>query len=86
MDLIIDDNEVYKIKVGIEVYSVDYPSLEQARIILKESANLVKDEEAEDFIKKWLITLGLDKKFFKLKSVKKRHLIQVWSEINAVKK
>lgn len=85
MNLVIEE-EVYKIKVGAEVYTVDIPSLEQSDAIKTQASELNTDEEAEDFIKKWLIKLGLEEKFMTLKLVKKSHLFKIWSEINTIKK
>lgn len=85
MDLIVD-NEVYKIKVGAEIYSLNYPSLEQSKSIKMEAGELKTDEDAEDFIEKWLKKLGLEDKFFTLDAVKKKHFFKIWSEVNSIKK
>ena len=37
-------------------------------------------------MKKWLTDLGLNPKFFELNQVKSKHIMQVWSELNTVKK
>lgn len=77
--------EKYKIKVGREVYSLDYPSFKESKDI---GASFVgkSNEEAVDIMKAWLIKLGLDEKFFELKGVKGKHVIQLWEEVNTVKK
>lgn len=86
MDLIIKD-EKYKIQVGAEVYSVEYPSFDEAIEIANQLNEVAgKGSESVELIKKWLKDLGLDEKFFKLKAVKSKHIMQIWSELNTVKK
>ena len=88
MDLVIKD-EVYKIKVGAEVYSVQYPSFDEAIKISKafQAPEIVNDgEKSIKLMKKWLIELGLDEKFFSLKAIKSKHIFQLWTELNSVKK
>jgi hypothetical protein len=86
MDLIVKD-EPYKIKVGNEVYSVDYPSFEDAQRIAREFKELENDgEKSLALMVSWLKELGLDDKFFGLKAIKAKHIMTVWGAINSVKK
>lgn len=90
MDLVINDKkeDVYKIKLGAEVFTVEYPSWKQAQEIekgLKEAKENGEDKTV-DFITETLIELGLDAKFFEVKAVKARHIFKIWSEINSIKK
>ncbi len=86
MDLIIKE-EPYKIKVGSEVYSVEYPSFEEAQEIAKQFKDLQGDgERSLELMVKWLKDLGLDEKFFGLKAIKAKHIMTVWGAINSVKK
>jgi hypothetical protein len=84
MDLVIKE-EKYQIKVGSEVYTVNYPSFEEAREIPK-SFEGKKSEEAIEIMKKWLLDLGLDPKFFEIKAVKAKHIMKIWEDLNTVKK
>ena len=83
--MLVIKEEVYKIKVKNEVYSVEYPSFEEAQAISKEFDGLSGDAAIEK-MKGWLIKLGLEEKFFALKDIKAKHIIQIWLEINSVKK
>lgn len=86
MDLVIKE-EVYKIKVGAEIYKVEYPSFEQALAIGEDFEAASKDaKQSVELMKKWLIELGLDKNFFSLKPIKSKHIMQIWTELNTVKK
>lgn len=91
MDLVIDDKkeDVYKIKVGAEVFKVSYPSWSQAKNIekeLKEAQSTGDQEKVVEFITNTLQELGLDNKFFDLEVVKAKHIFKVWSEVNSIKK
>lgn len=86
MELVIKE-EVYKIKVGAEVYKVEYPSFFEAQEIAKQFQELEGDgEKSIALMKKWLIDLGLDEKFFGLKVIKAKHILTVWKELNEIKK
>tara|TARA_R110002051_G_scaffold75594_1_gene137430 strand:- start:4235 stop:4495 length:261 start_codon:yes stop_codon:yes gene_type:complete len=86
MNLIIAD-EKYKVKVGAEVYEIEYPSFDQALKISKAFGAIDGDgEKSIKLMKKWLTDLGLNPKFFELNQVKSKHIMQVWSELNTVKK
>lgn len=89
MDLEIKE-EKYKIQVGKEVYTIEYPSFDEAQKIAAEFKKLggsaKEGEKSLDLMKKWLEKLGLDPKFFKLKAVKSKHIMTVWGAINGVKK
>jgi len=82
--LVIKD-EQYKIKVGAEVFSVEYPSFEEAQAIAEEFDGL-SGKEATDKMKAWLKNLGLSDEFFTLKAIKAKHIVAIWLEINSVKK
>lgn len=91
MDLVIDlkKEDCYKIQYGADVYKVAYPSWSQAKKIEQKLTKLKEkndNEKVADFIKDTLTELGLDKKFFDLDGVKSKHIFQVWSEINSIKK
>lgn len=83
--MLIVKEEKYQIKVGNEVYSVEYPSFEEAQEIAKEFQGL-NGEEAISKMKEWLIKLGLEDKFFGLKAIKAKHIMMIWEEINSIKK
>lgn len=83
--MLVVKEEQYKIKVGNEVYSVEYPSFEDAILISKEFQGL-NGEDATNKMKDWLIKLGLKESFFALKAIKAKHVMTVWQEINSVKK
>ena len=86
MDLVIKE-ELYKIKVGAEVYSIEYPSFEDALTIADQFKEVQEDGKASiNLMKKWLVDLGLDEKFFSLKPIKSKHIMQIWQELNTVKK
>ena len=85
MDLKIANETVYKIQVGAEVYQVEYPSFKEAQEI-GHSFKGKDNDEAIQVMKNWLIKLGLDAKFFDLKPLKATHVMQIWKEINTVKK
>ena len=82
--LVIKD-EQYKVKVGAEVFSVEYPSFNEAIEIAKEFDGL-NGEEATNKMKEWLIKLGLSEEFFAIKAIKAKHIMTIWQEINSVKK
>jgi len=88
MDLIIDGKSVYKVKVRAEVFTVEYPSFEEGEKIAEEFADELNltDKEYKDLMKKWLIYLGLDKKFLTMKEVKTEHILKVWRGVNTIKK
>lgn len=89
MDLVIGKEDVYKIKVGAEVFAVNYPSWAQAKKIekdLKVAQESGDQEKVVDFITDTLQELGLDPKFFELEAVKAKHIFKVWSEVNSIKK
>lgn len=80
-------DEKYKIQIGAEIYSLDYPSLDESQAIAKEFQEIGADgEKALGRMKEWLVKLGLDEKFFGLKQVKATHLSQIWRDVNGVKK
>ena len=83
--MLVIKEEKYPIKVGVEVYNVEYPSFEEAQEIAKEFKGL-GGEEAINKMKAWLLKLGLEEKFFGLKVIKAKHIMQIWQEINSVKK
>tara|TARA_R110000751_G_scaffold72143_1_gene146341 strand:+ start:718 stop:978 length:261 start_codon:yes stop_codon:yes gene_type:complete len=86
MDLIIKD-EPYEIKVGKEVYKVNYPSFAETQKIAKQFRTIEDDgEKSLKAMIQWLKDLGLDEKFFGLSVVKAKHIMTVWSEINSIKK
>lgn len=86
MDLDIKE-EVYKIKVGAEIFKVNFPSWRQAKQIEEERKELGDDnEKAVDFMVNKLKEFGLDDKFFDLPAVKAHHVFQVWRDINSIKK
>ena len=79
--------EQYKIKVGAEVYRVNYPSWDKAIAISKEVGELKEDgEKLTDYIRETLIELGLDEKFFNLNGVNASHIFTIWQAVNGVKK
>lgn len=81
---IVDDS--YKIKIGAEVYKVEYPSFEEAEEIAEQMGGLEGDnKKAIKVMKEWLIKLGLDEKFFSIKSIKAKHIMQIWRDLNSVK-
>ena len=85
--MLVISEEKYKIKVGIEVFEVEYPSFEEAQAIAKEYKKLQGDgEKSIKVMKDWLVKLGLDEKFFSMKAVKSNHILTIWQEINGVKK
>jgi hypothetical protein len=85
--MLVIKEEKYPIKVGVEVYNVDYPSFQQAQEIAKEFNKIGSDgEKAIKAMKKWLMDLGLDKKFFDLPIIKSHHILKIWGDINTVKK
>lgn len=85
--MLVIKEEKYPIKVGVEVFNVDYPSFKQAQGIAKEFAKIGNDgDKAVNAMKKWLITLGLDEKFFDLDVIKAHHIMKIWGDINSVKK
>lgn len=83
--MLVVKEEVYKVKVGNEVYSVEYPSFEEAQEIAKDFDGLT-GEQAITKMKEWLGKLGLEEKFFSLKAIKAKHIMLIWEEINSVKK
>ena len=84
--LVIKD-EKYPIKVGVEVFNVEYPSFAEAQAIAKEFEKIGSDsEKAVNAMKNWLMKLGLKKEFFELKIIKAHHIIKIWGDINTVKK
>jgi len=83
--MLVIKEEKYPIKVGVEVYNVEYPSFEEAQEIAKEFTGL-GGEEAIAKMKDWLLKLGLEEKFFSLKAIKAKHIMFIWQEINSVKK
>lgn len=83
--MLVIKEEKYPIQIGVERYSVEYPSFEQAQAIAKEFEGLT-GEEATDLMKCWLIKLGLEEKFFAINAVKAKHIMIIWQEINSVKK
>lgn len=86
MDLVIKD-EVYKIKVGAEVYSVEYPSFNQAIEIANQFKEINGDgAKSVALMKEWLIKLGLSDPFFEMKAIKSKHIVTIWTELNNVKK
>ena len=89
MDLIINPAkpDVYKVKVGAEVFSIEYPSWNQARKIEKSLVEVQSDsDKVAKYIEDMLVELGLDKKFFKLDGIKSHHIFKIWGEINTLKK
>ena len=84
--------EQYKIKVGAEVYKVNYPSWNKSKDISRKEADILGSEDGNvgekyvEFIVDTLKELGLDAKFFELEVVTSSHVMQVWKEVNAVKK
>ena len=83
--MLVIKEEKYPIKVGVEVYNVEYPSFEETQQIAKEF-NGLSGEDAIEKMKSWLMKLGLEDKFFGLKVIKTKHIMQIWQEINSVKK
>ena len=83
--MLVIKEEKYSIRVGQEVYTVEYPSFEEAQSIAREFKGL-DGEEATNQMKQWLLNLGLDAKFFELKAIKAKHIIAIWLEVNSVKK
>jgi hypothetical protein len=83
--MLVIKEETYKVKVGNEVFSVEYPSFEEAIAISKEFDGLT-GEEATNKMKDWLIKLGLTDTFFGMKAIKAKHIMTIWQEINSVKK
>lgn len=85
--MLVIKEENYPIKVGVEVFNVDYPSFSQAQMIAKEFDKVGSDgEKAIKAMKEWLIKLGLDEKFFELDIIKSHHILKIWGDINSVKK
>lgn len=85
--MLVIKEETYPIKVGVEVFNVSYPSFKQAQQIAKEFRKIGSDgDKAIESMKKWLIDLGLDEKFFELDVIKAHHILQIWGDINSVKK
>ena len=59
--MLVISEEKYKIKVGIEVFEVEYPSFEEAQAIAKEYKKLQGDgEKSIKVMKDWLVKLRLD--------------------------
>ena len=86
VNLTIED-EKYKIKIGAEVYSLEYPSFKEAQIISREFQEIGKDgDKAIEKMKEWLVKLGLDERFFDLGAIKARHIMKIWEDVNSVKK
>lgn len=82
---IVEEN--YKVKVGAEVYSVEYPSFDQAQEIGKQMKKVEGDnDKAISLMKEWLINLGLDEKFFSIEAIKAKHILEIWRGINSIKK
>ena len=91
--------ELYQMKVGPEVYSIRYPSLEESEGIQKEleelqgKYNIEVQEEAKElnkvvtqFMKDKMVELGLAEKFYSLKQVQAKHIFEAWKEINSLAK
>lgn len=83
--MLVIKEETYDIKVGVEVFKVQYPSFEEAQEIAKEFKGL-GGEEAIAKMKDWLMKLGLSDKFFGLKAIKAKHIMTIWQELNSIKK
>lgn len=83
--MLVIKEESYQIKIGHEVFKVEYPSFEEAQTITKEFVGLESDAAVKK-MKDWLINLGLKEEFFALKVVKAKHIMTIWQEINSVKK
>jgi len=85
--MLVIKEENYPIKVGVEVFNVEYPSFKEAQAIAKEFDKIGTDgEKAIKAMKSWLIKLGLEEKFFNLKVIKSHHIMKIWGDINSVKK
>ena len=83
--MLVIKEENYPIKVGVEVFHVEYPSFKEAQEIAK-AFDGKGGEEAVALMKEWLLKLGLDEKFFDLKVIKAHHIMKIWGDINSVKK
>ena len=83
--MLVIKEETYQIKVGVEVFKVEYPSFEEAQEIAKEFTD-IKGEDAVVKMKEWLLELGLKEEFFKLKAIKAKHIMTIWQELNSIKK
>jgi hypothetical protein len=83
--MLVIKEEKYPIKVGVEVFNVDYPSFEDAQTIAKDFDGL-SGEDAVKKMKDWLLQLGLSEEFFALKVVKSKHIMTIWQELNSIKK
>ncbi len=85
--MLVIKEEKYPIKVGVEVFNVNYPSFKQAQDIAKEFDKIGSNgDKAIKAMKQWLISLGLDEKFFDMTIVKSHHIMKIWGDINSVKK
>ena len=85
--MLVIKEEKYPIKVGVEVFNVDYPSFAQAQAIAKEFEKIGGDgDKAIKAMKRWLIDLGLEEKFFEMPIIKAHHIMKIWGDINSVKK
>lgn len=85
--MLVIKEENYPIKVGVEVFKVNYPSFKQAQAIAKEFAKIGEDgDKAIKAMQKWLVDLGLDEKFFEMDIIKAHHIMKIWGDINSVKK
>lgn len=85
--MLVIKEEKYPIKVGVEVFNVEYPSFKEAQDIAREFKALEGDnDKGVEMMKGWLIKLGLDEKFFDLKIIKAKHIMKIWGDINSVKK
>lgn len=88
MDLVIKE-EFYKVKVGAEVYSVRFPTLDEMGSIEETMTKAQADgggKKNVDQMKKWLGVLGLDAKFYSLKGVNAKHILTIWEGVNTIKK
>jgi len=83
--MLVIKEEKFQIKVGPEVFSVEYPSFAEAQEISKDFQEK-SGEEATDLMISWLKKLGLEEKFFELKPIKAKHIIEIWKEVNSIKK
>ena len=90
MDLVIDEKDTYKIQLGAEIFEVSYPSWAESKALAIETKKVLKLKDGEskytDLIIKTLTSLGLDPSFFDKKGVQAKHILQVWEEINTLKK
>lgn len=85
--MLVIKEENYPIKVGMEVFKVNYPSFKQAQAIANDFKKIGDNgDKAIDAMQKWLIDLGLDEKFFELEIIKAHHIMKIWGDINSIKK